>query len=88
MLFGPQINSFYLLKEGELKLRLATLLSKRKAAAKRSGTQNLSESSVGEASGVEWRAVHEAFRLLERDLSKLQVKMLLATRSAVLTVRE
>ncbi|KAG8716326.1 ubiquitin-protein ligase peroxin 12 [Ceratobasidium sp. 423] len=70
--FGPQINSFYLLKEGELKLRLATLLSKRKAAAKRLGAQNLSESNADEAGGVEWRAVHEGFRLLERDLSKLQ----------------
>ncbi|KEP54101.1 cyclin-dependent kinase inhibitor [Rhizoctonia solani 123E] len=67
-----KINSFYLLKEGELKLRLATLLSKRKAAAKRSGARNPSESNVDEAGGVEWGAVHEGFRLLERDLSKLQ----------------
>ncbi|KDN50009.1 hypothetical protein RSAG8_01345, partial [Rhizoctonia solani AG-8 WAC10335] len=67
-----KVNSFYLLKEGELKLRLATLLSKRKTAAKRSGAQNPSESNVGEARGVEWRTVHEGFRLLERDLSKLQ----------------
>ncbi|KAJ1311286.1 hypothetical protein OPQ81_009784 [Rhizoctonia solani] len=67
-----KINSFYLLKEGELKLRLATLLSKRKDAAKRSDTQNPSESNVDEVGGVEWRAVHEGFRLLERDLSKLQ----------------
>ncbi|EUC66674.1 cyclin-dependent kinase inhibitor, partial [Rhizoctonia solani AG-3 Rhs1AP] len=50
------INSFYLLKEGELKLRLATLLSKRKAAAKRSGARNPSESNVDEAGGVEWGA--------------------------------
>ncbi|CEL57861.1 Ankyrin repeat protein nuc-2 OS=Neurospora crassa (strain ATCC 24698 / 74-OR23-1A / CBS 708,71 / DSM 1257 / FGSC 987) GN=nuc-2 PE=4 SV=2 [Rhizoctonia solani AG-1 IB] len=67
-----KINSFYLLKEGELKLRLATLLSKRKAAAKRLGAQSPGESDGNEAHGVEWRAVHEGFRLLERDLSKLQ----------------
>ncbi|QRW19188.1 ankyrin repeats [Rhizoctonia solani] len=66
------INSFYLLKEGELKLRLATLLSKRKAAAKRSGARSSGDSNIDEADGVEWRAVHEGFRLLERDLSKLQ----------------
>ncbi|ELU41829.1 cyclin-dependent protein kinase inhibitor [Rhizoctonia solani AG-1 IA] len=72
-LLGVQINSFYLLKEGELKLRLATLLSKRKAAAKRSGARSSGDSNIDEADGVEWRAVHEGFRLLERDLSKLQV---------------
>ncbi|KAF8741661.1 Glycerophosphoryl diester phosphodiesterase family, partial [Rhizoctonia solani] len=56
----------------ELKLRLATLLSKRKAAAKRSGARSSGDSNIDEADGVEWRAVHEGFRLLERDLSKLQ----------------
>ncbi|KAF8761619.1 cyclin-dependent protein kinase inhibitor [Rhizoctonia solani] len=30
------------------------------------------DSNIDEADGVEWRAVHEGFRLLERDLSKLQ----------------
>ncbi|QRV91468.1 cyclin-dependent kinase inhibitor [Ceratobasidium sp. AG-Ba] len=51
----------------DLKLRLATLLSKRKAAAQRSGISN-----VNEPNG-EWRTVDEGFRLLERDLAKLQV---------------
>ncbi|QRW05533.1 ankyrin repeats [Ceratobasidium sp. AG-Ba] len=62
-----KINSFYLLKEADLKLRLATLLSKRKAAAQRSGISN-----VNEPNGIEWRTVDEGFRLLERDLAKLQ----------------
>ncbi|KAG8778211.1 ubiquitin-protein ligase peroxin 12 [Ceratobasidium sp. 428] len=62
-----KINSFYLLKEADLKLRLATLLSKRKAAAQRSGIRDLND--VG---GIEWRTVDEGFRLLERDLTKLQ----------------
>ncbi|KAG8744853.1 ubiquitin-protein ligase peroxin 12 [Ceratobasidium sp. 414] len=63
----PQINSFYLLKEADLKLRLATLLSKRKAAAQRSGIRD-----PNDAGGIEWRTVDEGFRLLERDLTKLQ----------------
>ncbi|KAG8710342.1 ubiquitin-protein ligase peroxin 12 [Ceratobasidium sp. 394] len=62
-----KINSFYLLKEADLKLRLATLLSKRKAAAQRSGIRD-----PNDASGIEWRTVNEGFRLLERDLTKLQ----------------
>jgi CDK inhibitor PHO81 len=68
---GPrQINTFYLQKEAELKLRLETLLSKRRAAALR----GLPDSSDGSAPNhVEWSAVEEGFRLLERDLGKLQV---------------
>ncbi|KAG9127853.1 hypothetical protein FRC07_008299 [Ceratobasidium sp. 392] len=62
-----KINSFYLLKEADLKLRLATLLSKRKAAAQRLGGRDLND-----AGGIEWRTVDEGFRLLERDLTKLQ----------------
>lgn len=66
-----QINAFYLQKERELKARLATLLNKRKAALQR--LQDAGEDGpIGE--GVEWRAVQEGFRLLERDLSKLQVR--------------
>ena len=57
-------------KEAELKLRLETLLSKRRAAAMR-----VLPDSVDDAPKyhVEWSAVEEGFRLLERDLGKLQV---------------
>ncbi|KAF8665648.1 hypothetical protein AX16_000103 [Volvariella volvacea WC 439] len=61
-----KINLFYLQKEAELKLRLETLLSKRRAAAMR-GLPDLNEET-----SVEWSAVAEGFRLLERDLNKLQ----------------
>ncbi|TFK43263.1 SPX domain-containing protein [Crucibulum laeve] len=65
-----KINAFYLQKEAELKLRMETLLSKRRAAA----TRGLPD-TTGDAtqSHVEWSAVEEGFRLLERDLGKLQV---------------
>ena len=68
-----QINSFYLQKEAELKLRLETLLSKRRAAAVRLLPDTV-EGTPKEH--VEWRAVEEGFRLLERDLAKLQVCVL------------
>ncbi|KAF8897214.1 hypothetical protein BD779DRAFT_1489617 [Infundibulicybe gibba] len=55
-----KINGFYLRKEAELKLRMETLLSKRRAAAMRGLPATL------------WSAVEEGFRLLERDLGKLQ----------------
>ncbi|KAG9002368.1 phosphate system positive regulatory protein pho81 [Tulasnella sp. 427] len=64
-----KINTFYLQKEAELKTRLATLLSKRQAAAQRL------QDALGEESnntGAEWRAVEEGFRLLDNDLGKLQ----------------
>lgn len=67
-----QINSFYLQKEAELKLRLETLLSKRRAAAARVLPD---ESDTTPKDHVEWRAVEEGFRLLERDLAKLQVRV-------------
>ncbi|KAG6378418.1 cyclin-dependent protein kinase inhibitor [Boletus reticuloceps] len=64
-----KINTFYLQKEAELKLRLETLLSKRRAAALR----GLPDATDGSAMNyVEWIAVEEGFRLLERDLGKLQ----------------
>lgn len=66
-----QINAFYLKKEAELKLRLETLLSKRRAATLRTlpeVTDNLATDHV------EWTAVEEGFRLLERDLAKLLVR--------------
>ncbi|KAF7301526.1 Cyclin-dependent protein kinase inhibitor [Mycena indigotica] len=64
-----KINEFYLQKEAELKLRLETLLSKRRAAAMR-GFPDPSD-DVGQKN-VEWTAVEEGFRHLERDLGKLQ----------------
>ena len=57
-------------KEAELKLRLETLLSKRMAAALRT-LPSANDSTPKDH--VEWKAVEEGFRLLERDLAKLQV---------------
>ena len=68
----PQINAFYLEKEAELKLRLETLLSKRRAAAARIMPDAL-ERDDATKNHVEWGAVEEGFRLLERDIGKLQV---------------
>ncbi|KAK2466431.1 hypothetical protein APHAL10511_002073 [Amanita phalloides] len=62
-----KINDFYLRQEAELKLRLETLLLKRRAAAIR-GLPDPSDPQ----NYVEWTAVEEGFRLLERDLGKLQ----------------
>ncbi|KAI0285103.1 hypothetical protein BGY98DRAFT_930604 [Russula aff. rugulosa BPL654] len=64
-----KINAFYLRKEAELKLRLETLLSKRRAAAWRAPPDTLDDNTQNY---VEWKAVEEGFHLLERDLSKLQ----------------
>ncbi|KAH8830613.1 cyclin-dependent protein kinase inhibitor [Flagelloscypha sp. PMI_526] len=64
-----KINGFYLQKEAELKLRLETLLSKRRAAAMRGG---VSDSTTPDMTHAEWSAAEEGFRLLERDLNKLQ----------------
>ncbi|KAI0303064.1 hypothetical protein BC826DRAFT_1089488 [Russula brevipes] len=64
-----KINAFYLRKEAELKLRLETLLSKRRAAAWRAPPDSLDDTTPNY---VEWKAVEEGFHLLERDLSKLQ----------------
>ena len=69
-----QINTFYLQKEAELKLRLETLLSKRKAAASRFLPDGVDD-TLAAKDHVEWKAVEEGFRLLERDLSKLQVTL-------------
>ena len=67
---GAQINAFYLEKEAELKLRLETLLSKRRTAAMRVLPDSLDDATKNH---VEWSAVEEGFRLLERDIGKLQV---------------
>ncbi|KAI0750892.1 cyclin-dependent protein kinase inhibitor [Daedaleopsis nitida] len=64
------INAFYLEKEAELKLRLETLLAKRRAAAMRVMPDSLDDATKNH---VEWSAVEEGFRLLERDIGKLQV---------------
>ncbi|KAJ6539036.1 cyclin-dependent protein kinase inhibitor [Mycena capillaripes] len=68
-LLVSQINEFYLQKEAELKLRLETLLSKRRAAAMRGFPDTLDDTTQN---NVEWTAVEEGFRHLERDLGKLQ----------------
>ena len=65
-----QVNGFYLQKEAELKLRLETLLSKRRAAALRTLPEATDDLATDH---VEWTAVEEGFRLLERDLAKLLV---------------
>lgn len=65
-----QINAFYLRKEAELTMRLETLLSKRRAAAMRGLPDAVDDPTQ---SHVEWSAVEEGFRLLERDLGKIQV---------------
>lgn len=67
-----KINAFYLQKEAELKLRMETLLSKRRAAAARGMRDSGDSNSVSFQNRVEWNAVEEGFRLLERDLGKLQ----------------
>ncbi|KAJ7781570.1 cyclin-dependent protein kinase inhibitor [Mycena metata] len=64
------INEFYLQKEAELKLRLETLLSKRRAAAMRGFPDTQDDTTQN---NVEWTAVEEGFRHLERDLGKLQI---------------
>ncbi|KAG6831882.1 hypothetical protein H0H92_006999 [Tricholoma furcatifolium] len=63
-----KINDFYLQKEAELKLRMETLLSKRRAAAMR----GLPDTNSDLQNNVEWSAVEEGFRVLERDVGKLQ----------------
>lgn len=54
-----------------MKLRLETLLSKRRAAASRVSPDALDDAAKNH---VEWNAVEEGFRLLERDLGKLQAR--------------
>lgn len=73
MLSCYQINAFYLEKEAELKTRLETLLSKRRAAASRVLPDSLDDYAT--KNHVEWNAVEEGFHLLERDLGKLQVNI-------------
>lgn len=51
-------------------MRLETLLSKRRAAATRGVPDAVDDPTQNH---VEWSAVEEGFRLLERDLGKIQV---------------
>ncbi len=73
LILASKINAFYLQKEAELQLRLETLLSKRRAAAMRGLPDAVNDSTQ---THVEWSAVEEGFRLLERDLGKLQVEIM------------
>lgn len=52
-------------------LRMETLLSKRRSAAMRGLPETNTENAT--INHAEWSAVEEGFRLLERDLTKLQV---------------
>lgn len=61
-----QINAFYLSKEAELKVRLRTLIDKRKLILSRRGPAKLSKDSPS------FYALYEGFRYFEKDLSKLQ----------------
>jgi CDK inhibitor PHO81 len=65
-----QINTFYLRKEAESKHRVETLLAQRRAAAMRVLPDAEDDNPQNH---VEWTAVEEGFRQLERDLGKLQV---------------
>ena len=67
-------------KEAELKMRLETLLMKRRAAA----TRVLPDSNedIATKDHVEWSAVEEGFHLLERDLGKLQARPSFTLRSS------
>lgn len=61
-----QINAFYLQKEAELRVRLKTLIDKRKLIMAKRGTGKLSKESPA------FYALYEGFRYFEKDLGKLQ----------------
>ncbi|CAO1625908.1 unnamed protein product [Parajaminaea phylloscopi] len=61
-----KINAFYLQKEAELKVRLKTLVDKRKLLMAKRGGANISKDSPA------FYALYEGFRYFEKDLSKLQ----------------
>ncbi|WVR08341.1 hypothetical protein IAU60_005394 [Kwoniella sp. DSM 27419] len=74
-----KINTFYLVKERDLRLRLLTLLSNRKrllqtssnsAGAHLPGDVSLEGSPTRR--DAEWTSLEEGWRLFERDLGKLQ----------------
>ncbi|OCF61664.1 cyclin-dependent protein kinase inhibitor [Kwoniella mangroviensis CBS 10435] len=71
-----KINTFYLVKERDLRLRLLTLLSNRKRLLQNSsGSGTPGEDSTLDNStrkDAEWISLEEGWRLFERDLGKLQ----------------
>lgn len=79
---GMQINAFYYQRESTLKVRLRTLIDKRKLLqASLSDSQgkvkplNRDSSSYG--------ALYEGFRNFERDLGRLQVRLFRGTRDRI-----
>ncbi|KAK8849399.1 hypothetical protein IAR55_004731 [Kwoniella newhampshirensis] len=78
-----KINTFYLIKERDLRLRLLTLLSNRKRLLQHSTNtsdpeRREADADEGLATGdstrkdAEWASLEEGWRLFERDLGKLQ----------------
>ncbi|WWC93120.1 uncharacterized protein L201_008087 [Kwoniella dendrophila CBS 6074] len=71
-----KINTFYLVKERDLRLRLLTLLSNRKRLLQNSsgpGSPSAGENLDGTTrKDAEWISLEEGWRLFERDLGKLQ----------------
>lgn len=61
-----KINAFYLQKEAELKVRLRTLVDKKKIILARRGAAKMSKESPS------FFALYEGFRYFDKDLSKLQ----------------
>lgn len=61
-----KINAFYLQKEAELKVRLRTLVDKKRVILARRGATKLSKASPS------FFALYEGFRYFDKDLSKLQ----------------
>jgi CDK inhibitor PHO81 len=61
-----KINAFYLQKEAELKVRLRTLVDKKRVILARRGAAKLSKESPS------FFALYEGFRYFDKDLSKLQ----------------
>ncbi|KAG0353055.1 phosphate system positive regulatory protein pho81 [Gamsiella multidivaricata] len=62
-LYSVQVNTFYLQKESELKVRLRSLIDKEKVILSRQGRPGTSSSI---------NSLKEAFRQFEQDLNKLQ----------------
>ncbi|WVF68862.1 hypothetical protein IAT40_003635 [Kwoniella sp. CBS 6097] len=66
-----KINTFYLIKERDLRLRLLTLLSNRKRLLQHSSSEDNIDGTPSRRD-VEWTSLEEGWRLFERDLGKLQ----------------
>ncbi|WWC73402.1 uncharacterized protein I206_107369 [Kwoniella pini CBS 10737] len=71
-----KINTFYLVKERDLRLRLLTLLSNRKRLLQNTtgpGSPSAEPAIDGSTrKDAEWTSLEEGWRLFERDLGKLQ----------------